>query len=146
MRNSSFEQSREERWGSIIDDDSIFPRCSPSHVCVCNFLVPMFALTRILPEGPFLQNTVGGQRTDQEQRQTRALGCVCNPPSPATYLSFSSTPFFAGVCSAGKETGGRSGVRKTNRGQRKGVCENVPFVAGGEKHLWAPGQDAGGKQ
>lgn len=115
-------------------------------VCVISYSVPMFALTRILPEGPFLQNTVGGQRTDREQRQTRALGCVCNPPPPATYLSFSSTPFFAGVCSAGKETGGRSGVRKTNRGQRKGVCENVPFVAGGEKHLWAPGQDAGGKQ
>lgn len=145
--------------GSIIDGSSIFPRCSPLrvrvHVRACvwfvyviSYSVPMFALTCIPLKGYFFFSPrirEVGKRGTRSKGQPGLSDLFASPISPITYLFFSSTSFFAGVCSAGKETGERSGIREKNRGQRKGVCEKVSFVAGGETDLQAPGQDAGEK-
>ena len=86
-----------------------------------------------------------GKRGTRSKGRPGLSDVFASPILPITYLSFSSISFFAGVCSAGKETGEQSSIRKKNRGQRKGVCEKVSFVAGGETDLQAAGQDTGEK-
>lgn len=140
--------------GSIINGSSIFPRCSPlltrAHVCVvcvCNFLFSPNVCTNLHPfEGLFFSRIRAvGKRGTRSKGRPGLSDVFASPILPITYLSFSSTSFFVGVCSAGKETGERSGIRKNNHGQWKGVCEKVPFVAGGKTDLQAAGQDAGEK-
>ena len=119
-------------------------------VCVCNFLFSPNVCTNLHPsEGLFFffspRIREVGKRGTRSKGQPGLSDLFASPISPITYLFFSSTSFFAGVCSAGKETGERSGIREKNRGQRKGVCEKVSFVAGGETDLQAAGQDAGEK-
>ena len=106
----------------------------------------MFALTCIPLKGYFFSRIRAvGKRGTRSKGRPGLSDVFASPILPITYLSFSSTSFFVGVCSAGKETGERSGIRKNNRGQWKGVCEKVPFVAGGKTDLQAAGQDAGEK-
>ena len=129
--------------------------CTRTRMCVwfvyvISYSVPMFALTCITLMGYFFfffffRIREVGKRGTRSKGRPGLSDVFASPILPITYLSFSSTSFFAGVCSAGKETGERSSIRKKNRGQRKGVCEKVSFVAGGETDLQAAGQDTGEK-
>ena len=119
-------------------------------VCVCNFLFSPNVCTNLhSSEGLFFffffRIREVGKRGTRSKGRPGLSDVFASPILPITYLSFSSTSFFAGVCSAGKETGEQSSIRKKNRGQRKGVCEKVSFVAGGETDLQAAGQDTGEK-
>lgn len=120
--------------------------CVYMYVYVYNFLLtPSVCIHSAPPKVTFF-----GVKQWTEERpgamQTRPLDDFANPPSPIIYVSFSSAPFSAGVCPAGKEAGEGPCARKRNRGQWQGVCEDPPLVAGGERHLSTPRQDAGGKQ